>query len=50
MDSNECRTVIPAARSSAGRTLEEHLAALAAAGKAFRAAAQEHFRGGGGEW
>lgn len=50
MDANECQTVIPAARSSAGRTTEEQLAALAAAGKAFREAAQEHFKGSGGEW
>ena len=50
MDRNECLSVIPAARSSAGRTIEEQLAALAVAGKEFREAAQRHFKTGGGEW
>lgn len=49
MDANECRTVIDAARSSAGRTHEETLARLEAAGKAFREAAKAHF-GRQGEW
>ncbi len=43
MDSNECRTVIDAARTSAGKSTEELLQAMDAAGKAFRVALQEKF-------
>jgi 4-hydroxy-4-methyl-2-oxoglutarate aldolase len=43
MDSNECRTVIAAARDAAGKTREEVLAALEAAGREFRTAALERF-------
>jgi len=49
MDSNECRTVIDAARSSTGKSIEELLEDLAAAGKAFRAAARKKFHREG-EW
>ena len=49
MDRNECSTVIPAARSSAGRSVEEILDALDAAGKAFKDAAHARF-GAKGEW
>ncbi len=42
MDSNECSTFI-AARNPAGRSLEEILQALDAAGREFRAAAQAKF-------
>ncbi len=49
MDRNECSTVIPAARSSAGRSVEEILAALDDAGKAFKDAASARF-GAKGEW
>ena len=49
MDSNECHTVIPAARSSAGRSTEEVLHNLDTALAAFGAATREHF-GGPGEW
>lgn len=49
MDSNECRTVIAAAKAGVGRSLEETLAALDAAGAAFGAAARERF-GKPGEW
>ncbi len=43
MDSNECSTVIAAARSSAGRSLEETVQALDAASREFKAAAQAKF-------
>ncbi len=43
MDSNECRTVIDAARTSAGKSTEELLQAMNDAGKAFRIAIQEKF-------
>ena len=49
MDSNECHTVIPAARESAGRSTEETLHALDGATEAFGAAARERF-GKRGEW
>jgi 4-hydroxy-4-methyl-2-oxoglutarate aldolase len=49
MDSNECNTVIAAARDSAGRSLEEIVQALDAAGGQFGAAAQARFRTKG-EW
>ena len=47
MDSNECNTVIPAARSSAGRSLEDIVEALDAAGVQFGAAAQAEVSGQG---
>ena len=43
MDSNECNTVIPAARNSAGRSLEEIVQALDAAGGQFGANARDKF-------
>jgi regulator of RNase E activity RraA len=49
MDANECRTLIPAARSAAGRTFAEVLDAIDAAGAQFSAHAQEQF-GRKGEW
>lgn len=49
MDQNECNTVIPAARESAGKTTDELLAALAEAGQAFAAATKAKFSGEG-EW
>jgi hypothetical protein len=48
MDSNECRTVIGAARESAGKSTEEVLAAIDAAGAQFKQNARDRF--GGGEW
>jgi len=44
MDSNECRTVIPAARGTAGRAIEEVLADVDAARQAFSQAAEERRR------
>jgi len=49
MDSNECQTVIRAARSTAGKTPEEILQSLADAGAAFGAALRKKFAGEG-EW
>lgn len=49
MDSNECNTVIPAARGAAGKPTEQILAEINAAGAAFGAAAREKF-GKKGEW
>jgi regulator of RNase E activity RraA len=49
MDSNECRTVIQAARAAAGKPFEQVLAEMDAAGTAFRQAASEKFHAGG-EW
>jgi regulator of RNase E activity RraA len=49
MDSNECNTVIAAARGAAGRSLEEIVQALDAAGREFGAAAQAKFAAKG-EW
>ncbi len=46
MDSNECRTVIAAARESTGKTPEETIAALKQAGTGFRKSAAEKF----GRW
>jgi len=43
MDTNECRTVIPAARGAAGRTREQILADIDAAAAAFGKAAREKF-------
>lgn len=49
MDQNECDTVIPAARSSAGKSVDEILEGLNAAGAEFGKAAKEKFNRGG-EW
>lgn len=49
MDSNECRTVIPAGRGAVGKSTEEILADMAAASEAFGASVQEKF-GKQGEW
>lgn len=49
MDSNECNTVIPAARGAAGKTSEQLLAEIDAAGVAFGKAAREKY-GNKGEW
>jgi len=49
MDSNECTTVIPAARNSSGKTKSEIIASLDDASRRFRVAAEEKF-GKKGEW
>ncbi len=49
MDSNECETVIPAARGAAGLTTDALLDRLSAAGRSFGEAASERF-GKRGEW
>ena len=49
MDTNECTTVIPAARGAAGQSSDQLLAALDEAGRAFGAAARKKF-GADGEW
>lgn len=49
MDSNECQTLIPAARESAGRSVTETCDAIDAAAKKFGEAARAHF-GRKGEW
>jgi regulator of RNase E activity RraA len=49
MDSNECRTVIRAARGAAGKQFEQVLEEMDAAGAAFRQAAGEKFHSDG-EW
>jgi len=49
MDTNECRTVIRAARESAGRSFDESLRAMNDAAVEFGAAARERF-GGMTEW
>jgi len=49
MDSNECNTVIAAARATSGLPTEEVLRKLDDAGAAFRRAASEKFQRGG-EW
>jgi len=49
MDSNECQTVIAAARSSQGKTTEEILQAIDLAGQEFSLSAKKEF-GGKGEW
>jgi 4-hydroxy-4-methyl-2-oxoglutarate aldolase len=46
MDSNECSTVIPAARSASGKTIDQALADMDAAQAAFRLAAQNKFNPG----
>ena len=47
MDSNECNTVIAAARASAGLSLPDVLASLDAAGAEFGANVKKHFAGKG---
>lgn len=49
MDTNECQTLIPAARESAGRSAKETCDAIDDAGRRFGAAARVHF-GRKGEW
>ncbi|TBL75999.1 RraA family protein [Paenibacillus thalictri] len=49
MDDNECSTVIPAARSAAGRSSEDILSAIDAAGAQFGQNVQRKF-GSAGEW
>lgn len=49
MDSNECQTVIPAARSASGKPVEHILAEIDAAAAAFGVAARQRF-GQKGEW
>ncbi|MCX7008199.1 MAG: RraA family protein [Kiritimatiellaeota bacterium] len=49
MDANECQTVIAAARETAGRSTDEILAQLAAAGREFSRNARAHFKRKG-EW
>lgn len=49
MDANECETVIPAARSTAGMTLDAVLEQIDTAAAAFGQAARDRF-GTGGEW
>lgn len=49
MDSNECKTVIPAGAGSPGKTMDEILADIRAASGAFGAAVKEEF-GNRGEW
>ena len=43
MDSNECRTLIPAARSAVGKSIQETCDAIDAAGQVFSEAAQARF-------
>jgi regulator of RNase E activity RraA len=49
MDSNECDTMIAAARSGAGSTLDEYLEAIDAASKTFRQNTMNKFKSTG-EW
>ncbi len=49
MDSNECNTVIAAARDAAGKPYDQVLKEMDAAGAAFRDAAKKKFNSGG-EW
>jgi hypothetical protein len=49
MDANECQTVIPAARGSAGLSSDQVLANLAAAGAQFGKNAKAKFQREG-EW
>lgn len=49
MDANECNTVIPAARSAAGKTADQIIEDLSKAGAEFGAAAKKKF-GQQGEW
>jgi len=47
MDANECRTLIPAARATAGKTMEEILRGMDDAGLRFSEAVREKFGGTG---
>ena len=49
MDANECNTLIPAARNTVGRSLDEICDGIDAAGAAFGVAARAKFQRGG-EW
>ena len=49
MDANECRTLIPAARATAGKTMDEILRGMDEAGRQFDNAARARF-GAKGEW
>jgi hypothetical protein len=49
MDSNECNTIIPAARDSAGRSAQEILANINAAAAQFGRNVKEKFQRSG-EW
>ncbi len=49
MDQNECNTVIAAARSTHGKSIEEILESFSQAGAEFGKAAKEKFNKGG-EW
>jgi len=49
MDTNECNTVIPAGRDTAGKSIDEILAAYSQAGRKFSSNAAEKF-GNRGEW
>jgi len=49
MDENECTTVIPAARGSAGKPFNETLAEMNRAGREFKDAVRKKFHGSG-EW
>jgi hypothetical protein len=49
MDANECQTVIPAARSSAGMSTDQILSNLATAGAEFGKNAKAKFHRAG-EW
>ena len=49
MDQNECNSVIPAARSTSGKSTKEILDSFQAAGEAFGKEVKEKFRGEG-EW
>ncbi len=46
MDTNECNTVIPAARATTGKTMDEVLTQLDEAGAAFRDAARKYAKTG----
>ncbi len=50
MDSNECNTVIAAARDTAGLSKEQILAQMSEAASQFRTAAQERFAEARAEW
>jgi regulator of RNase E activity RraA len=50
MDRNECKTVIPAARNSSGKTSDQILEDIRNAGISFQAAVAETFDGKTGEW
>jgi len=49
MDANECRTLIPAARPTAGKTMDEILRGMDEAGRQFGEAIRKKF-GAKGEW